>query len=119
MKKGMKMPGFSAEASIYKSNGHYMMCRVPGEITKALVGTATSGAYYDELLATYQTQFLIDWYLGDKDKDKDKGGGGHSPDPRYAICRTNCIAQKCDKASAGAIARCISDCEKSCRTQYP
>ena len=29
MKEGMKMPGFSAEASLYKSNKHFSMVSLP------------------------------------------------------------------------------------------
>ena len=104
MKKGMKMPGFTADASVYKSNGHYMMAGVPGEITKPLVSTAAVNPYI------FTTRFLIDWYFG----GNSIGGVG---DTSYAFCRANCINKDCMKVgmSAEEIARCISACESKCR----
>lgn len=40
MKKEIKMPGFTAEASVYKSSGRYMMGGKPGGVTKEVVGLA-------------------------------------------------------------------------------
>lgn len=115
MKEGMKMPGFTAEASIYKSNGHYMMGGVTGEITKPLVSTATAYGNYGNLLAQYQTQFLIDLYFGGWGSAGWGGGGGGGAS--YWTCRASCINKNCleQGMSAGEIARCISDCEKTCR----
>lgn len=97
----MKLPGFKAEASLYKSKGCYLMGE-PDGIARQVV---TPAIYYGEYMQS----------LDDMSWSRFGTGGIVTRGASYWFCRAKCIRENCFGGTTEKNVRCIDNCETLCR----